>query len=101
MRSRRDSFIGSPFFSPSSASADLLKHQLELVEKARIERDVLRPHVRLRVVGHEISELEMCADLEIGVFRPDLNEALGMVVPRESLGEIDADAIPVQHAAHL
>jgi hypothetical protein len=80
--------------------------QLQLVEQARIDCNVLRPDVFLRVVRDEVADRQVRADVQLLVVRPDFEEALGVidargVSPGEALRQIGADAVAVQHPTDL
>ena len=81
---------------------DLRENELELVEQPRIQRDVLWPHGRLRVVRDEVAELEMRAHLAATrrSRRTSRNPA-GWSCWVKPLGEVGADVIAVQHSAHF
>ena len=38
------------------AAGQISEDELELVQQARIERDILRPYVPLRIVGYEVAK---------------------------------------------
>ena len=82
----------------------LRHHQLEFVEQARIQRDVLGPDVVLIIVRNEITNLQMLADREIEMLRIDLEEAIRMLLvlsAPELFGEVCPDAIAVEHRTKL
>ena len=85
------------------AAAKVREHQLELVQKARVQHNVLGPHVALIVMRHEVGELEMLGHLQVEILRPHFKEPGGpFVVPAtESLRDIGADSIPIQSTGHF
>src|SRR6185436_5204281 len=85
----------------SSLSADSREHQLELVEETRIQRDVLRPDIVLMITRQEVAEPEVRADSAVDVAAVHLKKTERMIVASQSLGEVGADAIPVERRADL
>src|SRR5205085_11897276 len=79
-------------------ASDLLDHQLQLVEKLRIDRRVARP-LSLLIVVQEIADFEVLGDRQIDVRGAYLEESLGRWGPApHALPEISPDAISTQHS---
>jgi hypothetical protein len=79
---------------------ELLHDQLELVDQARIDGDVLRPG-RPLIFRQELADLEVVGELELLVGGRNLDEAGGRRVGVARIARVLADEVAVQPAAPL
>ena len=83
-------------------SRHLGNDELQLVEKPRIERHILRPHIRLIVVRDEVAEPEVFADWEVNLVLLDLQKPLrGILMATQPFGQVCANSVAIQEARRL
>src|SRR2546423_3687816 len=82
-------------------AGDLLNHQLQLVEKLRVDCGVARPY-SLLIVVQEIANFEVLGDRQVDVRGADLEEPFGRRRPTpDTLADIRPNAITPQHSPLL